>query len=75
MASTVIRPIWTHGGWGVCRFCGVEVRHGAVATPYERNRKLFLCRNCAWRLRMNWDGYAERARGVLDDGMGPDDAA
>ena len=75
LTPLTFRPIWTHGGRGVCRLCGAQVPHGAVVRPHESDRKLFLCRHCAWKLRMKWDGHVERARWMLSGGTAPDDHA
>ena len=56
---------WLHGGSGECRLCGSQVAHGAVLAIAEQRHTLFLCRDCAEKVRHNLDGYFYTAIAIL----------
>lgn len=58
--------MWLHGGKGNCQLCGAETKHGALLTSSERGGKLFVCRDCALKVRSQIDDFLTRATEALD---------
>jgi hypothetical protein len=57
-----VQPIqWLHGGKGICQFCGAESNHRALLMLSDRPGRLFLCRDCARKVRDDVDGFFNRA--------------
>jgi len=68
-ASTVATAsdwMWLHGGKGSCQLCGAETKHGALLMARERRGRLFLCRDCAPKLRSQKHRLFARAVEVLE---------